>query len=72
VFAGDDLGDVPAFDTVDRLRARGYSGILVYSASAEQTALAERADVVVDGPDGVATWLQALADAVEAGVSDPS
>ena len=23
VFAGDDLGDVPAFDAVDRLRGRG-------------------------------------------------
>ena len=65
VFAGDDLGDIPAFDAVDRLRGRGYSGFLVYSASPEQTALAERADMVVDGPDGVATWLSRLADALE-------
>ena len=65
VFAGDDLGDLPAFDAVDRLRDRGYSGVLVYSASAEQTVLAERADVVLDGPDGVASWLGGLADALE-------
>ncbi len=65
VFAGDDLGDLPAFDAVDRLRDRGYSGVLVCSASAEQTALAERADVVVNGPDGVAAWLSRLADALE-------
>jgi len=65
VFAGDDLGDIPAFDAVDRLRGRGYSGFLVYSASPEQTALAERADMVVDGPDGIATWLGRLADALE-------
>ncbi len=65
VFAGDDLGDIPAFDAVDRLRDRGYSGVLVYSASDEQTLLAERADVVLDGPDGVAAWLGRLADALE-------
>jgi trehalose 6-phosphate phosphatase len=65
VFAGDDLGDVPAFDAVDRLRGRGYSGFLVFSASSEQTALAERADLVLDGPDGVAAWLGRLADALE-------
>ena len=65
VFAGDDLGDVPAFDAVDRLRGRGYSGVLVYSASPEQTVLAERADLVLDGPDGVAAWLGGLADALE-------
>ena len=67
VFAGDDLGDLPAFDAVDRLRGRGYSGVLVYSASAEQDVLAERADLVLDGPDGVAAWLGWLADALEAG-----
>ena len=70
VFAGDDLGDVPACDAVDRLRARGYSAVLVYSASEEQTALAERADLVVDGPDGVAAFLGRLADALQASDED--
>jgi trehalose 6-phosphate phosphatase len=65
VFAGDDLGDLPAFDAVDRLRERGHTGILVCSASTEQAALAARADVVLDGPDGVAEWLGAWADALD-------
>ena len=64
VFAGDDLGDLAAFDAVDRLRAAGTPGLLVCSGSAEVTALADRADLVVDGPDGVVTLLGALADAL--------
>jgi trehalose 6-phosphate phosphatase len=64
VFAGDDLGDLPAFDAVDRLRANGVSGLLVCSASTEQDALVARADLVLDGPDGVAAWLIGLADAL--------
>lgn len=67
VFAGDDLGDVPAFDAVDRLRAGGLGGLLVCSASDEQDALVTRADLVLDGPDAVAVWLGGLADALEAG-----
>jgi trehalose 6-phosphate phosphatase len=61
VFAGDDLGDLAAFDAVDALRARGLAGLLVCSGSAEEAALAERADLVVDGPDGVVALLRALA-----------
>jgi len=65
VFAGDDLGDLPAFDAVERLRSTGVGGVLVCSVSGEQAALADRADLVLDGPDGVAEWLSALADAIE-------
>jgi trehalose 6-phosphate phosphatase len=65
VFAGDDLGDVAAFDAVDRMRRSGIGGLLVCSASDEQPVLADRADVVLDGPDGVAAWLTGLADAIE-------
>ncbi len=65
VFAGDDLGDLPAFDAVDRLRATGLTGLLVCSASTEQDVLVARADLVLDGPDAVAVWLGALADALE-------
>lgn len=61
-FVGDDLGDMPAFDTLDALRAEGLSGLLVCSGSAEVPALAARADVVVDGPAGVMEWLRALLD----------
>lgn len=62
VFGGDDLGDLPAFEAVTGLRAEGTPGLLVCSASAEEDALRERADLVVDGPAGVAQWLAALAD----------
>lgn len=60
VFAGDDLGDLPAFDAVERYRNAGGVGLLVCSGSTEQEALAERADLVVDGPDGVLSALRAL------------
>jgi len=62
VFTGDDLGDLAAFAEVARMRAEGLEGLLVCSGSSEQTALAEQADLVVDGPDGVVSWLTALAD----------
>ena len=66
VFAGDDLGDLPAFDAVDRLRSDGLTGLLICSASDEQDVLVARSDLVLDGPDAVAGWLGALADALEA------
>ena len=63
LFAGDDVGDLAAFDAVDRLRARGVPGLTVCSASDEgPRALLERADVVVDGPAGLVQLLTALLD----------
>lgn len=62
MFAGDDLGDLAAFDAVDELRAAGVRGVTVCSSSTEVAALAERADIVVDGPDGVVALLEALTD----------
>ncbi|MGZ5410606.1 MAG: trehalose-phosphatase [Aeromicrobium sp.] len=62
IFAGDDLGDVPAFEAVGVLRAEGITGLLICSASAEQDALVSLSDLVLDGPDAVATWLEELAD----------
>ncbi|MGN6242719.1 MAG: trehalose-phosphatase [Motilibacteraceae bacterium] len=61
-YAGDDLGDLAAFDAVDRLRAEGVPGLLLCSGSQEVAALAERADVVLDGPAGLARFLVGLAD----------
>lgn len=66
IFAGDDLGDLPAFRMVAARRDRGHAGLLVCSASHEEDALAVISDVVVEGPAGVAVWLDALADAIEA------
>ena len=63
LFAGDDLGDLPAFDAVDELRADGVAGVLVCSASDEgPPELRERADLVVDGPAGVVALLRSLLD----------
>ena len=64
MFCGDDLGDVAAFDAVRDLRREGVPGLTVFSGSAEVTALAESADLVVDGPDGVVALLRALASTV--------
>lgn len=64
IFAGDDLGDLPAFDAVRQLREEGVEGLLVCSASYEEDALAQIADVILEGPTGVAGWLTALADAL--------
>ncbi|WP_424855017.1 trehalose-phosphatase [Streptomyces sp. SAI-170] len=61
VYAGDDLGDLPAFAAVSKLRADGIPGLLVCSGSDEVAELRERADVVVDGPSGVVQLLSALA-----------
>jgi trehalose 6-phosphate phosphatase len=60
LFAGDDLGDVEAFRAVMDLRHAGLATLLVCSASAEQTALLDLADVVVDGPGGVLDVLRQL------------
>ncbi|MFE0471971.1 trehalose-phosphatase [Streptomyces sp. NPDC058947] len=62
LYAGDDLGDLPAYAAVDALREEGTPGLLVCSGSDEVTELRERADVVVDGPEGVVALLRELAD----------
>jgi trehalose 6-phosphate phosphatase len=64
VFTGDDLGDLPAYDEVGRLRSDGVPGLLVCSGSDEVTVLAERADVVVDGPAGVVAFIDDLTAAL--------
>ncbi len=64
-YAGDDLGDGAAYDAVEHHRAGTGHGLLIWSASAEGPGLSDRADVVVDGPDGVIGWLSALADRLE-------
>lgn len=63
LFAGDDLGDVPAFDAVRALAAApdGLARWLVCSGSEEQDALVALADEVVDGPAGVLAVLRRLA-----------
>ena len=60
LFAGDDLGDVEAFEAVADLRDQGLPTLLVCSASDEESALVERSDVIVRGPDGVLDLLRKL------------
>ena len=68
IFAGDDLGDLPAFRLVRELRERAeINGLLVCSASHEEDALTEISDVIVPGSAGVAEWLNRLADELDAG-----
>jgi trehalose 6-phosphate phosphatase len=61
MFCGDDLGDLAAFAAVRELRRDGVPGLTVCSGSPETARLAAEADLVVDGPDGVATLLTSLA-----------
>jgi trehalose 6-phosphate phosphatase len=67
-FAGDDRGDVPAFAA---LRALTADGALAHSVSIgvtsdESPPEVHGADVVVDGPVGLAALLGELADAISA------
>jgi trehalose 6-phosphate phosphatase len=64
VFCGDDLGDLAAFAAVREFRSAGIPGVTVCSGSAEVTALAEAADLVVNGPDGVVALLGSIATAL--------
>ena len=61
-YAGDDLGDLAAFGAVDRMREAGLPGLKVCSGSAEVPELRPSADIVVDGPAGIADFLDRLAD----------
>ncbi|MFD7405162.1 trehalose-phosphatase [Streptomyces sp. NPDC059866] len=61
LYAGDDLGDLPAYAAVDELRSDGTPGLLVCSGSDEVPELSKRADLVVNGPKGVVGLLAGLA-----------
>jgi trehalose 6-phosphate phosphatase len=66
LYAGDDLGDIAAFDAVAQWRKDGNPGLLVCAApttgEAPVTALASRADLIVQGPEGVVALLGSLAE----------
>jgi trehalose 6-phosphate phosphatase len=63
LFAGDDRGDLDAFDALDRLAAGGDVTVARVAVRSPESPseLLERADVVVEGPEGVLSLLQALA-----------
>ena len=62
LFAGDDLGDLAAFEAVEGLRDEGVAGLTVCSRSDEVSEVERRADLVVQGPRGVVELLAQLAD----------
>jgi len=65
-FAGDDAGDLPAFAALRGLVAEGAlaHAVSIGVTSDESPAEVRAADVVVDGPTGLATLLDALADQI--------
>ncbi len=74
VYAGDDLGDLAAFDAVERLRAPSGllngAGLLLGVAgnpADDRNELLARADLVLDSPAALVGWLEELADALAAG-----
>ena len=67
MFVGDDSVDLPAFDALDELAAQGVAAMRVAVRSEESPPeLLERADVVVDGPEGVLALLREMAEACDA------
>jgi trehalose 6-phosphate phosphatase len=52
-WAGDDLADLPAFEALDELRARGVAALGVAVANPEVSAPARRADATVADPPGL-------------------
>jgi len=62
LYAGDDVGDLPAFDALDRLEARGLDVVRVAVRSNEAPPeLLERADLVIDGPQAFVELCEGLA-----------
>jgi trehalose 6-phosphate phosphatase len=67
-FAGDDAGDLPAFAALRALESTGEltNAVTIGVSSPESPADIGEADVVVDGPIGLAAVLDELADAISA------
>lgn len=64
-YFGDDLGDLPAFDGLDTLAARGVATVRVAVASSEAPPiLLSRADHVADGPAAAQQLLGELVELV--------
>lgn len=60
-YAGDDLGDLAAYDVLDRLREDGAAVLKICSGSDEVAALKGRADLVLAGPAELVGFLNDLA-----------
>lgn len=66
LFAGDDVGDLDAFTALKRLRADGVwtCGVVARGEGTPPEVIAA-ADVVVDGPDGMAGLVSSIADELD-------
>jgi trehalose 6-phosphate phosphatase len=72
LYAGDDLGDLPAFAALRALRGEGLVTLAVAVNSPELPAgVRAAAELVVDGPDGVLGLLDGLLDGVTDAPSGP-
>jgi trehalose 6-phosphate phosphatase len=70
LFAGDDVGDLDAFAALGRLRTGGVWTCGVAARGPETPPEVEAAaDVVVDGPRGIAALLVSIADELERGAT---
>lgn len=66
LYAGDDLGDLPAWSALAAARRRGTTTVGLASGQGGTPAEVEAAaDLVVDGPAGVLAVLRQLADALD-------
>jgi trehalose 6-phosphate phosphatase len=72
LFAGDDVGDLDAFAALERLRSQGLwtCGVVAHGDDTPSEVEAA-ADVVVNGPRGMATLLAAIADELDRRASAP-
>jgi trehalose 6-phosphate phosphatase len=60
-FAGDDIGDLPAYAALRRKRQEGLVTLAIAAGGPETPHLvAEAADLVVDGPDGFVQLLETV------------
>jgi trehalose 6-phosphate phosphatase len=71
LFFGDDLGDLAAFGAVRTLRDQSVPGATIVSAAPESELRTDEGDFTLDGPDGVAEFLEALANALPTGDGEP-
>lgn len=60
-YVGDDAGDLPAFEALDRFAAAGGTALRVVVASDEAPSeMLASADLLLAGPEGVVTLLRAM------------
>jgi len=72
LFAGDDVGDLDAFAALERLRSQGLWTCGVVARGDDTPPEVEAAaDVVVDGPRGMAALLASIANELDRGASAP-